>query len=112
MFEAPKLCHIDRLDSIGTELGILRRHYESYIRLIDRLLEPQAPTSASLENSQIVSKASQTSLNTVRPLVTEKESVLGVSLSSAARVRFKRLKDLIDLYALSEVEEYIKRKDS
>ena len=112
MFKLPKLCHIDRLDSIGTELGVLRRHYESYNRLIDRLLEPVSATTASLQNSAIVSEASRTSLDTVRPVVTEKESMLGVGMTSAARTRFKRLRDLIDLYALSEVEEYIKQKDS
>lgn len=112
MFEQPKLCHIDRLDSVGKELGILRRHYESYKRIIDRLLETSTVTAASLQNSRVISQASQTSLDTIRPLMTEKESMLGVSLSSPARVRFKRLRDLIDLYALSEVEEYLKQKDS
>jgi hypothetical protein len=38
--------------------------------------------------------------------------MLGVSLSSPARVRFIRLKDLIDLYALNEIEEYLKQKES
>jgi Mg2+ and Co2+ transporter CorA len=112
MFQTPQLHHIDRLDTIGKELGVLKKHYQSYNRIIDRLVEPQIATSASLQNSHVVSEASQTSFDTVRPLVTEKQSMLGVSLSSAARVRFKRLRDLIDLYALSEVEEYIKQKDS
>lgn len=113
MFKSPKLCHIDRLDCIGKELGVLKRHYLSYNRIIDRLLEPQVATSASLQGSHVLSDASElSSLNTVRPLVTEKESLLGVSLTSAARSRFRRLKDLIDLYALSEVEEYLKQKDS
>ncbi|KAK5123060.1 hypothetical protein LTR85_003256 [Meristemomyces frigidus] len=112
MFQSPKLCHIDRLDNVGKELGVLKRHYQSYNRIVDRLLEPRVATAASLQNSQVVSEASQASLDTVRPIVTEKASMLGVSLSSAARVRFIRLKDLIDLYALSEVEEYIKQKDS
>lgn len=112
MFTSPKLRHIDRLDNIGKELGVLRRHYESYHRLIVRLLEPRPPTDASLDNSRVVSENSEASLSTIRPPVLERNSMLGVSLSSAARVRFARLKDLIDLYALSEVEEYIKQKDS
>ncbi|KAK5137346.1 hypothetical protein LTR08_008923 [Meristemomyces frigidus] len=112
MFESPKLCHIDRLDTIGKELGVLKRHYQAYNRIVDRLLEPRMITSASLQNSRVVSKASDTSLDTVRPRVTEKQSMLGVSLSSAARVRFKRLQDVIDLYALNEVEEYSKQKES
>jgi Mg2+ and Co2+ transporter CorA len=112
MFQSPKLCHIDRLDSIGKELGVLKRHYSSYNRIIDRLLEPPSATSASLQNSLVMSEDSHTSLDTIRPIVPEKESLLGISLSSAARMRLKRLHDLIDLYALSEVEEYIKQKDS
>ncbi|KXT04408.1 hypothetical protein AC578_3595 [Pseudocercospora eumusae] len=117
MFQQPTLEHIDRLDSIGKELGVLRRHYESYNRIIDRLIEPQPATLASLQNSQVVGSEDSASLNTIRAgpggmIVREKDSLLGVSLSSAARVRFKRLRDLIDLYALSEVEEYLKQKDS
>lgn len=112
MFQRPKLVHIDRLDKIGKELGVLKKHYSSYDRIIDRLLEPQTASAASLHNSQVVTSSSQASLDTVRPIVTEKDSLMGVSLSSAARVRFKRLRDVIDLYALSEVEEYIKQKES
>jgi hypothetical protein len=47
----------------------------------------------------------------VRPVVLEKESMLGVALSSAARVRFGRLRDLIGSYALEEVEGYLEEKD-
>lgn len=115
MIAAPKLAHIDRLDRIGKELGVLRRHYEAYNRLIARVMEPVAPTSASLENSRVVSESSDArSIDTVRGvgLVTEKDSMLGVSLSSPSRVRFARLKDLIDLYALNEIEEYLKQKES
>ncbi|KAF2159114.1 hypothetical protein M409DRAFT_71241 [Zasmidium cellare ATCC 36951] len=116
MFSLPRLTHIDRLDTIGLELGILRRHYESYTRLIDRLLEPQTASAASLQNSQVVSAASQVSLSgsgsVGRPVVVERESLMGVSLGGAARVRFKRLRDLIELYALREVEEYVKQKEA
>ena len=115
MFHSPTLCHIDRLDSIGKELGILKRHYESYNRLIDRLLEPQPASTASIQNMRLghTETASQTSLDTIRPVMQpEPESTLGVSLPSPTRVRFTRLRDLIDLYALSEVDEYLKQKDS
>lgn len=112
MFDCPRLRHIDRLDAIGRELGVLRRHYESYNSIVERLLEPQSASPASLQNSQIVSSDSRVSLDTIRPVVLEKSSMLGVALSSAARVRFRRLRDLLDLYALSEVEEFLKQKDS
>ncbi|TKA80439.1 hypothetical protein B0A55_03385 [Friedmanniomyces simplex] len=114
MFAKPELCHIDRLDSIGKELGVLGRHYQSYMRIIDRILEPQTATPAPTQSSRNLDERSeQASLRTIRPLPTEKqETPLGVSLTSAARVRFQRLKDLIDLYALSEVDEYTKQKNA
>lgn len=114
MFDCPQLCHIDRLDRIDCELGVLRRHYESYLRIIDRVIQPQEASPASLQGSHITSKGSQASFDTVirAPKMTEDDTMLGVSMSSAARVRFERLKDLITLYALSEVEEYLKQKES
>lgn len=123
MFRTPKLAHIDRLDTIGRELGVLKRHYESYDRLIDRLLEPQPASAASIQNMRLDrddANGSRTSLSTIRPIATpsaaaegeeEKESSLGVSLPTPARVRFTRLRDSIDLYALSEVGEYLAQKD-
>lgn len=119
MFEAPKLRHIDRLDRVGKQLGVLKRHYESYIRIIERVTQPQIATVASLANSKVQSKASSESLGAgdssvfgVTQVLTEAESLLGVSLSSAARVRFERLKDIISLYALSEVLDYLAQKES
>jgi len=112
MFKQPSLELIDRLDQVSNQLGVLKRHYNSYIRIIERTIEPPATTIASLSNSQIVTKSSQASLSDSKPLVTEQASLLGVSLSSAARVRFERLKDMINLYALSEVKDYLHQKDS
>lgn len=112
MFEKPTLGHIDRLDMIGNELGVLKRHFEGYNRLIERLLEPKTVTNASLQNYRVATQSSQASLDTVRQTVNGQESTLGVSLSSPTRVRFERLKDLIDLYAMTEIEEAIKQKDS
>ncbi len=112
MFDSPKLCHVDRLDTIGKELGLLKRHYASYNRIIDRLLEARNATAPSLEISQVSSEGSRASLETIHPAGDIRESTLGVTLTSAARVRFQRLRDLIDLYALSEVEEYLKQKDA
>lgn len=118
MVEQPTLKHVDRLDRIGNELGVLRRHYDAYLRIIDRLLEPQEHTLASLQNSQVAGFDDCGSTATVRPpmndesLLREDESTSGVSLSWAALVRFRRLRDLIDLYALKEVEEYMKQKES
>lgn len=109
MFIRPKLHHIETLHGIGNELGALKRHYKSYIRLIDRVTEPQSATPASLAGSRVPSKASQETFEDVQQRrVVE---MMGVSLTSAAIVRFERLKDMISLYALAECKDYLHQKD-
>src|SRR5690242_10972940 len=113
------LTHVDQLHHIGCQLAVLRRVYHSYSLLIERVLERREASIASLKNSRVLSTAESMlaslhssdspSPNALHP---ELASTLGVSLSSAARVRFERLKDRITLYALSEIQECIDQKDS
>lgn len=110
MLSRPRLGHIDRLYHIGQELGVLKRLYTSYNCIIERLLEPRPPTAASLQTS-LVEETLTGRMKALPPAVT-KESTIGVSLSTATRVRFQRLHDQIDLYALSEIDEYLAQKDS
>lgn len=111
------LTHVDQLHHIGCQLAVLRRVYHSYELLIERILEKREVTLASLKNSHVMSN-SESMISSVNgtdcpnALPPELASSLGVSLSSAARVRFERLKDRIVLYALSEVQECIDQKDS
>ena len=132
MFKCPKLSHVDKLDHVGRELSVLKRHYGALLRLIDRVIAPQKASLASLANSRVVSKASGQSLSggyvvDARTgvqdsrggdgdvegvaVVVEADSLLGVGISSAARVRFERLRDMIALYALSECEDYLHQKE-
>lgn len=110
------LTHVDQLHHIGCQLAVLRRVYTSYSLLIERILERREVSIASLKNSRVISTAesmiSAHSADSPNPLLPELASSLGVSLSSAARVRFERLKDRITLYALSEIQECIDQKDS
>ncbi|KZM18463.1 hypothetical protein ST47_g10382 [Ascochyta rabiei] len=111
------LTHVDQLHHIGCQLAVLRRVYHSYELLIERILEKREATLASLKNSHVMSHAesmlsSMHSTESPNPLLPELASSLGVALSSAARVRFERLKDRIILYALSEIQECIDQKDS
>jgi Mg2+ and Co2+ transporter CorA len=86
--------------------------------IIERILKKQEASLASLKNSHIMSGAQSFASevpmtnDTTGPMIPEADSLLGVSLSSAAKVRFERLKDRIMLYALSEIEECIAQKDS
>ena len=110
MLVKAELGHVDRLHEIGRQLAVLKRVYTGYELIIDRVLKKQEATLASLKNSYVVSGPD--SLASSIPQIAVVESLLGVSLSSAARVRFERLKDRIRLYALSEIQECLDRKNS
>lgn len=116
MLVKANLTHVDQLHHIGCQLSVLKRVYRSYELIIERVLKKQEATLASLKNSRIMSGAeslaSSIPINSPLGQIPEADSLLGVSLSSAARVRFERLKDRILLYALSEIQECIDQKES
>ena len=117
MLVTANLNHVDQLHHIGRQLALLKRVYKSYEFIIERVLKKQEVTLASLKNSRVLSGAaslesSHPGIHSSTPLIPESDSLLGVSLSSAARVRFERLKDRIILYALSEIQECLDQKDS
>lgn len=164
MFEKPELAHVRDLERIGKELGVLKRWFEAYLRLVDGVVEPMAVSAASLAGSFVekegavggdrrggrgrgtsggsggsgrsggfavsttrttqvvntdlardISSPVENSVATVlqapQGVLLNTESLLGVSISSAARVRFERLKDMITLYALSECEDCLRQKE-
>jgi len=113
MLRKAELGHIDRLHHLGRQLAVLKRLYQSYDLLIDRLLGRREITLASLQNSNVIHSGLE-SLASSQPHLTtvESQSSLGVSLSSAAKVRFERLKHRIQLYALNEVNECLAQKES
>lgn len=115
MLVRAELEHINRLHHIGRQLSVLKRLYQSYELMIDRLLEKQEHSLASLKNSHVLTHQNSSGVESMAssvPQVSESQSVLGASLSSAARVRFERLKYRIRLYALSEIEECMNQKES
>jgi Mg2+ and Co2+ transporter CorA len=117
MLVKASLTHVDQLHHMGRQLAVLKRVYQSYELIIDRVLKKQEASLASLKNSHIMSGAeslasSLPGVGSPGPTIPEADSLLGVALSSAARVRFERLKDRINLYALSEIQECLDQKDS
>ncbi|KAF1994603.1 hypothetical protein P154DRAFT_447294 [Amniculicola lignicola CBS 123094] len=117
------LTHVDQLHHIGCQLSVLKRVYQSYSLIIERVLKKQEATLASLKNSHIVSGPDSLASSMPNPgspaqlqvspmQLQEADSLLGVGLSSAARVRFERLQDRIILYALSEIQECIDQKEA
>ncbi|KIW06736.1 uncharacterized protein PV09_02429 [Verruconis gallopava] len=115
MLNRAMLAHIERLHHIGRQLAVLRRVYQSYDMIIDRVLEKQEASLASLKNSKVISGLqSMEQSDTLRPTVAQLDEhhLLGVSISSAARARFARLKHRIRLYALNEINECLDQKES
>src|ERR1700753_1291538 len=100
MLSKAELMHVDRLHHLACQLAVLKRLYQAYDLLIDRLLGKREVSLASLQNSKVIHSGLE-SLTTSQPHLAESHSGLGVSLSSAAQVRFERLKHRIQLYALN-----------
>ncbi|KAF2145370.1 uncharacterized protein K452DRAFT_243330 [Aplosporella prunicola CBS 121167] len=114
MLSKAELKHVNQLHRIGRQLAVLKRLYSSYEAICDRVLERHEATLASLKNSHVIGdqRNIEDSIASSGPHIPEAESMLGVSLSSAARARFKRLKDRTRLYALSEIQECLDQKES
>ena len=101
MFEnAAELKQVNRLHQYGRQLSVLRKIYQSYDRIIQRLLERQKAV------------ASQERLEPQEPRALLIPNPLGTPLHSAAIVRFQALKDRINLFPLSEIDECLSEKDA
>lgn len=115
MFQKPQLGHINRLDQVGSELNVLKRHYKSYIRIIDRITELSSGTeSNTLSSSQVTARMIEDDEGhlVMPPMHSTSTALIGVDPGPAAYVRFERLKDMITLYALSEVKDYLEKKQT
>ncbi|KAI9820008.1 MAG: hypothetical protein M1827_006579 [Pycnora praestabilis] len=108
MLEKAELEHINRLHHIGRQLAVLKRIYQSYGLIIDRVLERKmAVTPRVGPNTAHDTHILDPAVNT-----TSADNNLRASLSTAAIVRFERLKDRINLYATSEIQECIDQKEA
>lgn len=111
MFTKPQVPLIQRLHQYGRELAVLKRMYQSYALIIERILNRQKPLHSSIgQPSSMNGSDSQT--RTSEGQVTSEIQTFGAPLSSAATVRFERLGDRIKLYALSEIQECLDEKES
>ena len=111
MFTKPQVPLIQKLHQYGRELAVLKRMYKSYALIIDRILDRQKPLySSSAEQSSESGTNSEAKI--LEGQTTSKVQTFGAPLSSAAIVRFERLHDRINLYALSEIQECLDEKES
>ena len=100
--------HVNHLHRIGRQLAVLKRLYQSYELIIDKILQQRAPP---LKRSQAFSTPLIGENYDNTPGVDSMDR-LGLYLTSGAKYRFERLRDRIRLYVLSAIQESIDLKDS
>ncbi|KIV85904.1 hypothetical protein PV11_01556 [Exophiala sideris] len=129
MFEAANLELIKKVHDVGRQLTVLKLMYQSYELIVSRLLYRQqsarhsdlgslAPMdqgrSHNVAGSDHESSTPATHLQRAQSELMYSDYGSGprVKLSLSAVVRFERLLDRIKLYALTEIEECLKEKES
>ncbi|KAI9763886.1 MAG: hypothetical protein M1835_007699 [Candelina submexicana] len=122
--DKPALEHIEELHHVGRQLAVLKRMYQSYETIIERILERKriadhgSATSTRFRgaNPLIPGKSDGGKGDHHSPVLkvdtTEEMSGLRAAISPAAIVRFERLKDRISLYALNEIQDCLDEKES
>ena len=126
MFERPQVPLIDQLHCYGRELAVLKRMYQSYALIIERILDGPRPvgyatatppaedggqTRQPSQGSRTATPASK-SPHTMERAYSEDADTICVCLSPAATIRFGRLLDRINHLALSEIQECLDEKES
>lgn len=107
MSKKPEVKHVQRLHHLGQQLAVLKRIYQSYSLIIERILDRQKPVDMSNSTHLL-----QEGFGPDKVMLTAQTRAYAVPLSSAATVRFERLKDRINLYALSEIQDCIEEKEN
>ena len=117
MFAKPEVGDVKDLHNIGRQLAVLQRIYQSYVLIIERILDRQTPLKSQAKHTHghvrvhNIQQVPENDSTTKGNEIANKQN-LEVSLSPAATVRFERLKDRINLYALSEIKECLTEKES
>ncbi|EXJ88408.1 hypothetical protein A1O1_05338 [Capronia coronata CBS 617.96] len=124
MFEAADVSLIKQVHDVGRQLTVLKLMYQSYELIVSRLLyrhrlsvvhaNANANTFSPGNDSWEHLRSDDMSGPAQDALLSSwgEESHLSVKLSLSAIVRFERLLDRIRLYALTEIEECLKEKES
>lgn len=125
MLEAPEVKWVNELHWLGLRLAVLKRLYQSYELIMQRLLQRQRllrdetrsahppPLSFGTTFGEIeFADMRQGSVGSIDSSFGTTDKPVGVMLSSAAVARFERLVDRIKLYCLSEIESCLVEKES
>ncbi|KAJ5793789.1 hypothetical protein N7457_000388 [Penicillium paradoxum] len=124
MLDRPVVDLVNELHWLGRRLAVLKRLYQSYELIMQRLLQRQRMLRDEARSSQpTISYGAtfgdmefhdmrQSSLVSNHGVYNTAEKSVGVQLSSTAVARFERLADRINLYCLSEIENCLNEKES
>ena len=112
MFTTADLQHVDDLHHYGRQLAVLKRIYQSYSNLIERVLDGSKQTEYTGSNMSENTAQTQQGFEPMENNETTMSTSIGVPISTKARVRFERLKDRIGLYCLNEIQDCIDEKDA
>lgn len=116
MFEVADLKNARQLHHLGRQLAVLKRIYQSYCLIIERLLHgPQSSGNAKIVPStsgRPSGLSSRLGIDNQKPALKEAGTAYGVPISLAAAVRFERLADRISLYAMSEIQDCLDEKEA
>ncbi|KAL9103790.1 MAG: hypothetical protein Q9163_001199 [Psora crenata] len=115
MFQRAQITRIEQLHQTGRQLAVLKRMYQSYAIIIERILSRQKPTGSNHLDAvpEGVGMHARPSRQGPESQHGGQESQgFGAPLTSKAVVKFERLKDRINLYALSEIQDCLDEKES
>ncbi|MCJ1420907.1 hypothetical protein MMC32_007266 [Xylographa parallela] len=112
MFTTADLQHVDDLHRYGRQLAVLKRIYQSYSNIIERVLEGSKQIEHTRSTATDNAAPTQQGFETIETNKFTISSSIGVPISTKARVRFERLKDRIGLYCLNEIQDCIDEKDA
>ncbi|MCJ1386640.1 hypothetical protein MMC17_009766 [Xylographa soralifera] len=112
MFTTADLQHVDDLHHYGRQLAVLKRIYQSYSNIIERVLDGSKQIELTGSTASDNAAQMQRGFEPTESDETTMSTSIGVPISTKARVRFERLKDRIGLYCLNEIQDCIDEKDA
>ena len=113
MFEKAVVARIQQLHETGRQLAVLKRMYQSYALIIERIVDRhKAPKDFDPKDNPTSWKNAGSGQHVGDAASDGEDETFRTPLTAKAVVKFERLKDRIELYALSEIQECLDEKES
>ena len=110
MFQVADIKNINELHHFGRQLAVLKRIYQSYNMLIERML--RGPQAAKYQRDEDENFQGTGELDVASSTVLSPKLAYGVMIPTSVSVRFERLRDRISLYALNEIQDCLDEKEA